>query len=399
METLLKGPTSPIDQSASPSTMSGLMDMLTASLLFSFIGVCVLESQVPAQSAALYRCLFAALSLAPYCFYRGDLSRETLRGKSLALMAVGGFLMAVTWWLLFEAYAITSISVATLMFNTQPFFTLIVGSFVFREALTIRNILWTILAFGGIVLISGVDSLDLGNSIYYTGVLYAIGAAMLYGVTSLISKQIKAIKPHVQVLVQVTIAGLVLAFVHDFNQPFPTGEALGWMVALGVLCTSGGYIALYGAFRKLPVSQLAVLSFVYPMLTVIVDYLIYGTVLSPAQLAGIALVVVSSLGISKKRAGEAAPAALPAVGVLPTPWCRDYRKIEGLGPVSYQTIPGREQGSRVGLIFREHRQFLQLLAIHRPVTPRKHPTMITGKPADHEDAFLATKGADESGKS
>lgn len=369
---------------------SGLVDMLLASLSFSFIGVCVIESQAPAFEAAFFRCLFAALSLALYCLLRGDIRRRDFRGSRLAIMVVGGLLMAVTWWVLFKAYELTSISVATLMFNTQPFFTLIVGSLVFREALTAKNIIWTIVAFGGILLVSGAGGVNSGDADYIRGALFAIGAALLYCVTSLISKQIKAVKPHVQVLVQVTVAGLVIAPLLDLHSGLPSGAALGWLAALGVLCTSAGYIALYSAYRKLPISQLAVLSFAYPALTVVVDYLIYGTVLSIDQIFGIAIVVVSSLNITRRQGDIVAPLA-PVPAFIPEP----------PGKVSYRTIAGREQGSRIGLVFRENpkTQLLQLLAIHRRGKDAggKAPVVITGKHGDLADAVLAAQEGSEGG--
>lgn len=372
-----------------PQGMGGLIDMLLASLSFSFIGVCVLEAQVPAFEAAFYRCLFAALSLAPYCLMRGEIRREDFRGSRIALMVIGGLFMAVTWWLLFEAYEQTSISVATLMFNTQPFFTLIVGSLVFREALSAKHILWVIVAFAGIVMISGLSDLQDADAGYLQGALFAVASALLYSMTSLISKQIRMVKPYTQVLVQVTVACLALAPFVEFSRSLPSGPSLGWLVALGVLCTSAGYISLYSAFRKLPVSQLAVLSFVYPALTVVVDFFVYGTILSVSQLLGIVLVVVSSLQISRPN-GEAigvSPDSLPVFSPPPP------------GRVSYRTIAGREHGSRIGLVFREQgeQQRLQLLAIHRQGTTddKKDPVVITGNHQDFAEAVLAVRASSE----
>lgn len=370
---------------------SGLLDMLTANLLFSFIGVCVVESQGSAYEAAFFRCLFAVLSLGLYVLVQRDFRKQDFRGTRLGLMVLGGILMAVTWWLLFSAYEMTSISVATLMFNTQPFFTLIIGSLVFRETLTAKNVLWTLVAFAGIVLISGVDSLDGEDATYLQGALFAVASAIFYGVTSLISKGIKDVKPHVQVMVQVFVAGLVLAPLLKLNNGLPSGVSLGWLAALGVFCTSGGYISLYSAFRKLPVSQLAVLSFAYPALTVVVDYLIYGTVLSAVQLFGIALVTVSSLKISGPKGKRLIPPVV-ASGFVPEP----------PGKVTYRTIAGRQKGSRIGLVFRENRQLqlLQLLAIHRQeaVAEGKDPVVITGEGNDLADAILAAQDAGQAGE-
>lgn len=284
---------------------SGIWDMVTANVLFAFIGFFVLESKVGATDAALFRCLFGGLFLGLYCWFSGFLRKEYFAPSHLMPMALCGVFMAVTWVALFEAYSMTSISVATLMFCTQPFITLILGSLVFRERLTIQNFFWTLLAFLGVVLISGISSSSFSGD-YSTGVMYAIGAAFLYAITSLISRDLEQVKTHTQVFVQVVVAGLVLLLVVDRERVaqmnFNT-ESMAWLLALGVLSTAVAYILLYSAYNKLKMSQLAVLSFIYPCVAVIIDYFVYGTILAPMQWVGIALVVIASIAILP---GEAA---------------------------------------------------------------------------------------------
>lgn len=284
---------------------SGIWDMVAANVLFAFIGFFVLESKVGATDAALFRCVFGGLFLGVYCWFSGFFREEYFTPSRLIPMALCGLFMAVMWVALFEAYAMTSISVATLMFSTQPFITLIVGSLVFREQLTVQNIFWTLLAFLGVCLISGLSSSSFSGE-YSTGVMYAVGAAFLYAITSLISRDLKEVKTQTQVFVQVVVAGLVLLLIVDrerLSQMNFNTESMAWLLALGVLSTAVAYILLYSAYCKLKMSQLAVLSFIYPCVAVIIDYFAYGTILAPMQWLGIALVVIASIAILP---GEAA---------------------------------------------------------------------------------------------
>ena len=41
-------------------------------------------------------------------------------------------------------------------------------------------------------------------------------------------------------------------------------------------------------------------AFVYPLVTLLLDYLIYGHRLAPVQLAGLALIVAGTLGVNLK---------------------------------------------------------------------------------------------------
>jgi drug/metabolite transporter (DMT)-like permease len=60
------------------------------------------------------------------------------------------------------------------------------------------------------------------------------------------------------------------------------------------------YIFLYSALQKLPTPVIAVLSFTYPAVAILVDYLAYGRDLSPHQWSGIGLILLGSAGVNLK---------------------------------------------------------------------------------------------------
>lgn len=366
---------------------NGILEMVAANVLFGCIGFFVVESgQLPIASA-FFRCLFAALGLGVYCAMMGLFRREYFTKQRLALMAFVGIILAGNWLLLFEAYALISIGVTTLMFNTQPFFTLLLGSLVFREQLTIKSIFWTIVAFLGVVLISQIGSADEAVPSYNMGILCALGSAMGYALVALLSRQLKAVKPHIQVFVQVSVGMVVLFPLVNFAQVDRSMASMGWLIALGFISTAMAYILLYSAYGKLKVAQLAVLSFVYPAVSVLIDYAAYGTVLSWLQMIGIALVGVSSLMITGQRT---APAGTPVVPVQEN-W--QAPAVEAEGKVIYKEFSGG-----LSLVFRENSkaQLLQLLAIYRQgnAVGKENPVVIAGGLGDFTDALLTAKSAD-----
>jgi drug/metabolite transporter (DMT)-like permease len=69
------------------------------------------------------------------------------------------------------------------------------------------------------------------------------------------------------------------------------------------------YILLYSALQKLPTPVIAVLSFTYPAVAILVDYLAYGRDLSLHQWSGIGLILMGSAGVNLKwRLGLSRPA-------------------------------------------------------------------------------------------
>ncbi|MGW2939234.1 EamA family transporter, partial [Streptomyces sp. NPDC001156] len=61
---------------------------------------------------------------------------ETEQLPTLGLAVLGGVFIVFNWVLLFQAYENTSISVATVVYHTQPFYVVLLGALLFRERLT-----------------------------------------------------------------------------------------------------------------------------------------------------------------------------------------------------------------------------------------------------------------------
>jgi threonine/homoserine efflux transporter RhtA len=57
-------------------------------------------------------------------------------------------------------------------------------------------------------------------------------------------------------------------------------------------------VLIYGALPKLTTPIIAVLLFIYPLTAIDVDAIVYDRALSLPQLAGMALIVIASLGVN-----------------------------------------------------------------------------------------------------
>lgn len=95
-----------------------------------------------------------------------------------------------------------------------------------------------------------------------------------------------------------TIVFLPLADFHAL--PSSNGE-IGAILALGLVHTTFMYVLLYGAFQRAKTSSIAILSFVYPLVAVAVDFLAYGKTLSMLQLGGAILIVTAASAYASGR--------------------------------------------------------------------------------------------------
>ena len=128
----------------------GVFEMATAMILSGTLGYFVVESSQNAYNVVFYRCLFGAVFLALFCFARGYFNNTGLTKNTVLLTILGGISIVFNWVLLFSSYKMASISIATAVYHTQPFFLLLIGAVILREAISSNKILWIFVAFVGV---------------------------------------------------------------------------------------------------------------------------------------------------------------------------------------------------------------------------------------------------------
>ncbi|MEV5989142.1 DMT family transporter [Streptomyces sp. NPDC052051] len=283
---------------------------LTAAMVLSgTLGIFVVESGASPFDVVFFRVLFGALALGAYVVARGWLRDHGFTPRTLGLAALGGVFIVFNWVLLFSSYENTSISVATVVYHTQPFYVVLLGALFFRERLTAAKVGWVGVAFAGLILVSGITPGDFtSGGTYLLGVGQALLAALLYGLATLVIKRIDGVRPHLIALVQVLVGIPLLLPFADFGATGTHGADWGWLVGLGVIHTGVMYVLMYAAYATLPTAKIAVLAFVYPAVAMVMDWAVYGHHIGLVQALGVPLIVTASLKVTLARTPVAAPA-------------------------------------------------------------------------------------------
>ncbi|HWW99592.1 DMT family transporter [Collimonas sp.] len=278
--------------------VSGTLEMTAAMVISGTIGWFVVVSGQPVLDVVFWRCVFGAATLLAVCAALG-LLRGAFNWRLLALAALGGVAIVLNWLLLFVSYSRATIAISTAVYNTQPFMLVALGAVFFSERLTVAKLTWLALAFIGMLLIvQGKPEGGGGGSNYFAGIVMALGAAFCYAVAAIITKKLAGTPPHLIALIQVCVGILMLApFAHW--SALPSG-AHAWSILLtvGVVHTGLMYILLYGAIQKLPTHLTGSLSFIYPIVAILVDYLAFGHRLQLSQLFGAAAILTAAAGMN-----------------------------------------------------------------------------------------------------
>ena len=212
------------------------------------------------------------------------LLRGRLTPRVLLLSALGGVAIVLNWLLLFAAYARASISIATVVYNTQPFILVCLGALFLGERLTFAKLAWLGLAFGGLLLIVQVGPGDMwSRASYLVGVSMALGAAVLWAIAALVAKRLAGTPPHLIALIQVCVGALMLAPFADFAHVPEHTSTWSLLIVVGVVDTGLVYVLMYDAIHRLPTHLQGALTFIYPVVAIAVDMIAFGHRLQPMQ--------------------------------------------------------------------------------------------------------------------
>ena len=280
------------------SNTRGTLEMSAAMVISGTIGWAVVRSALPIVDLLFWRCVFGAATLLVVCAAMGML-RGTLSLKLIGIAALGGIALVLNWVLIFAAFSRASISIATAVYNTQPFMLVVLGALFFSERLTTTKLMWLGVAFAGVLLIAHArPDAGYGGTGYAAGVLMALGAAFLYALAAIITKKLSGAPPHLIALIQLCVGILVFAPFATLSQlPSDAGAWIA-LVAMGVVYTGLVYVLLYGAIQKLPTHLTAALSFIFPIVAIGVDFLVFGHRLRPMQFVGAAAILVAAAGMN-----------------------------------------------------------------------------------------------------
>ena len=267
--------------------------LVAAMTIFGTLAPFVRNISVSSGELALYRGVMAALLVGGYLLATGQkLALRDVR-REAALLLLSGMAMGVNWILLFEAYRYTTVSVATLSYYFAPVIVTVACPLLFHERLTGKQIVCFAMSTLGLVLVIGVGGLRGGTDAL--GVLFGLGAAAFYATVILLNKFIHSVAGIQRTFLQFLSAIVILLpYVAATGGVTLSGlDTRGWLCLLvvGFFHTGVTYCLYFSALRELPGQEVALLSYIDPLVAVAVSVAVLGEAITPAQLVGGALIL------------------------------------------------------------------------------------------------------------
>ena len=267
--------------------------MIASMTVFGTLGLFVRNIPISSGALALCRAVMAAVLIGLFLLLtRQPVPFSSIR-KELPLLLLSGMAMGINWILLFEAYRYTTVSVATISYYFAPVIVTAVCPFLFREKLTMRQLICFVMSTIGLVLITlsgdGVGENGL------TGILFGLGAACFYATVILLNKFIRNVtglhRTFLQFLAAIVVLIPYVALTGGLGLDALAGTGWGSLLIVGLIHTGVSYCMYFSSLKELPGQKAAILSYIDPLVAVIVSVALLGEELTLLQLIGGGLIL------------------------------------------------------------------------------------------------------------
>ena len=270
------------------------LQLIVSMTIFGTLAPFVRNISVSSGELALYRAILAAGLIGIFLLATRQRIDFKAIGRELLLLLFSGMAMGINWILLFEAYKYTTVSVATLSYYFAPVIVTVVCPFLFQEKLTKKQILCFLMSTLGLSLVIGITDLGGGGN-DGLGILFGLGAAVFYAAVILLNKFIKGVGGIHRTFLQFLSAIVILVPYVAFTGGVTLGglNGTGWLCLLimGLVHTGITYCLYFSSLKELPGQAAAILSYIDPLVAIVIGVLVLGEPLTIPQLIGGCLIL------------------------------------------------------------------------------------------------------------
>ena len=222
-----------------------------------------------------------------------------LSKREILLLILSGAVMGINWILLFEAYNYTSVATATLCYYMAPTIVVLLSPVLFREKITLRKGLCALIAVIGMAFVSGVIENGMPGLSELKGILFGLGAAVLYACVVIINKKLPGIDPFEKTVIQLGASALALVpYLLLTGERIPTDLSLSAVMMLlivGLVHTGIAYAMYFGSVDGLQAQTVAILSYLDPITALMLSALVLHEKMTVYGVIGAVLIIGAAL--------------------------------------------------------------------------------------------------------
>ncbi len=262
--------------------------------IFGTLAPFVRNISVSSGELALYRAVLAAALIGVFLLLtRQKINLKAIRGE-LPLLLFSGIAMGINWILLFEAYKYTTVAISTLSYYFAPVIVTALSPALFKEMISKKQVICFLMSTLGLALVAGILEPGRGRN-DLLGIVFGLSAAVFYATVILLNKFIKGVTGIHRTFLQflAAIAILIPYVLCSGGTHLDSLDNLGWgcLLIVGLVHTGITYCLYFSSLKELPGQEAAILSYIDPLVAIIIGVVVLAEPLSLAQVVGGSLIL------------------------------------------------------------------------------------------------------------
>ncbi len=245
-------------------------------------------STAPSSIIAFYRLLFSVIILSIPTLILNKKELRSLSKKEGLYTVLAGIFLAfhfITW---FESLKYTSVASSVVLVTLQPIFAMVGGFLLFKDRVSIRGIIGTLLALIGSTIISWGD-LRVGGLAFYGDVLAVIGAILVTGYW-LVGQSLRKNLSLLTYTFLVYGTSSIVLFIYNFTlqENFTQYDVKNWslFLALAIIPNIFGHTVFNWVIKYLNATTISTAILAEPVGATILAYLLLGEGIATTQMIG-----------------------------------------------------------------------------------------------------------------
>lgn len=277
---------------------SSKLKYLTAMFIYGTVAMFSHYILLSATGIVLSRAVLGVVVILIYALLikRQKIDFEKIK-KNLLWLILAGVSLGLNWVCLFTSYEYTTVAIATLLNYLAPVIMILLSPLILKEHLTLKRVICVLVAFLGMFLI--IDPTGISGGINKIGLLLGMGSATAYVGIIVFNKLMKEIDPYSKTVVILLVAAFVIlpfAILNtDFSLIIIDYKLIILLLVIGIIHTGIAYILYFGSMPNLESQTISILSYIEPVVSIILSVIILKEEMSYLTLIGAFLILGATL--------------------------------------------------------------------------------------------------------
>lgn len=265
-------------------------------IIYGTIGYILHFINLPSEIVVLGRGVIGSIFIYLYLrFTRQKMEVEAIK-KNLKYLIPSGIALGLNWVFLFASYRVSTVALGSLCNYMAPIILIVISPIVFKEEIAFKKVICVIVAFIGIVLVSGILESDVVVNV--EGIILGLLAAVCFVLIIIFNKRLRGVPVYDKVIVQLATSAITVLPYAIFNNinihlVFDTRSVL-LIILLGVVHTGLAYCLYFGSINNIPVQSVAILGYIEPVCGVLTSVILLHEPISFLGIIGGVLIIVSA---------------------------------------------------------------------------------------------------------